>query len=1061
MPSVSKRRASGQAYWRSLDELSRKTHFGDALGDEFLGGVMESMNALERRHFLKIMGASLAFAGLAGCRRWPEEKIVPYSRRPAGRTPGTPVQYATGMELGGLGLGLLVTSVDGRPIKVEGNPEHPSSLGASGPFAQAAILDLYDPDRARQGRHGRTEASWDDFDTWLGANLETISADGGAGLRVLCEATSSPSMLAMRERLQRTFPSMVWHEYESVSDDNERIGTRMAFGRPLLANMDLSQSRVIVSLGADFLDRPITSLGCIRGFADSRRLDGAHPEMSRLYAFEGMLSLTGANADHRVTVRPSDITTLAARLAMGVLPEPPVSVRTLAARSIDSSLSEEDLGRILAMVISDLQTHRGRGVIAAGLTQPPEVHLLAHLMNAAIGAVGNTVTYVPVPDHKGHVHSLTSLVGAMGEGNVETLVIIGGNPVYDAPTDLHFADTLRNVGRTIRLSEYDDETAAQCSWFLPRAHLLEAWGDVRANDGTITVCQPLIQPLFDGRSAIELLAALSKDEPRSGEQIVQRTFADTTEERFSEASWHQALHDGVVPQSASTVKRPSVDLADAERHLGRFVDARGSAAASDTELLFVADSKLYDGRFANNGWQQELPDPLTKLTWDNALLLGIGRAKELGVDTGDVVSVQVDGRSLELPVLLMPGQHDKCAVVALGYGRRFKGRVCAGAGTDGGALRTTGSFFTARGVQITRTGKSYPLAVTQDHHAIDVRGVAGKGQQDRLGAIFREASLDEFREHPDFAAHRTHVLHQLSPYSEDNLKGAEHRWAMSIDLGACVGCNGCVAACHAENNIPIVGKDQVLRGREMHWIRVDRYFSFARDDNGYDPTQLQSVALQPMPCQMCENAPCETVCPVGATMHDADGLNVMVYNRCVGTRYCSNNCPYKVRRFNFYDYWKRKPHREQPGKLLQVEREYYERPQAGADELRQMQFNPEVSVRMRGVMEKCTFCTQRIEAAKIKTKNQWVQDGGNEQGTPPTIADGTIRTACEEACPARAITFGDLNDPNSRVAQLHEDQRSYSVLEELNPKTRVKYLAKVRNPIESGGHDHPIRHGDT
>ena len=1055
MPPVSEQQSSGRAYWRSLVELSHEAQGRDLPGDEFLTGALESLTSVERRQFLKIMGASLALAGLSSCRRWPEEKIVPYSRRPAGRTPGVPVRYATGMELGGLGLGLLVTSVDGRPIKVDGNPQHPASRGASGPLVQAAILDLYDPDRARHGRQGRTEATPDAFGAWLGVNFEQIRADQGAALRVLCEATSSPSILAMRQRMQRAFPAMVWHEYESVSDDNERFGTRMAFGSTYRARLDLSRARVIVSLEADFLDRPVSSIECIRGLAASRKLDGADSQMSRLYAFEGMLSLTGANADHRVSVRPTDVASIAARLALGVLPKAPSSVQTLAARSIDSELNEDDLEQILANVISDLQTHRGRSVVTAGLGQPPEVHLLAHLINDAIGAVGNTVSYNPVTEHEGHVNSLASLVNAIDAGRVATLVIIGGNPVYDAPADLHFADALRKVGRTIRLSEYDDETATLCTWFLPRAHFLEAWGDVRAIDGTMTVCQPLIEPLFSGQSAIELLAALCQDDLRSGEQIVQRTFAEMTGGTFSQMSWRQTLHDGVLAQNVSIPEPPVVDLLTVEQHIARFVGTQGESSPNDTQLLFVADSKVYDGRFANNGWQQELPDPLTSLTWDNSLLLGIRRARELGVETGDVVSVRAGDAQLELPALVMPGQHDACAVVALGYGRRFPGRVCTGAGFDGGALRRTESFFWAHGVQITKTGRTYPLATTQDHHAIDVTSVAGKSRQDRLGSIFREANLDEYREHPDFAGHRHHVLHQLSPFSEKNLEGAERRWAISIDLNACVGCNACVAACHAENNIPIVGKDQVLRGREMHWIRMDRYYRFGQTEGRYDATKLQSVAMQPMLCQMCENAPCETVCPVGATMHDIDGLNVMVYNRCVGTRYCSNNCPYKVRRFNFYDYWKRKPHRQQPGALLQVEREYYQRPQAGADDLRAMQFNPEVSVRMRGVMEKCSFCTQRIAAAKIRAKNQWVEAGGNEQGTPPTIPDGTIKTACEEACPAGAITFGDLNDPASRVGQLHKDQRSYTILDELNTKPRVKYLAKVRNSIAPEGQDRP------
>ncbi|UCD74323.1 MAG: TAT-variant-translocated molybdopterin oxidoreductase [Phycisphaerales bacterium] len=1065
MSSLMSRSQTGSAYWRSLDELADTPQFREFLHREFPAGASELLDGSGegRRNFLKVMGASflLAGLGLTGCRRWPQEKIVPYAKRPEGRTPGVTVRYATCMELGGIATGLLATSYDGRPIKVDGNPQHPGSRGAAGPLAQAGILDLYDPDRSATVRRSGEAVDWAAFETWAEAHFGELRSAGGGGLAVLCEATASPSPLRLKRRAAELFPQMRWHEYEPVSDDNELAGSVMAFGRPYRTHYSFNRARIIVSLDADFLGTHPAAVTYTRDFAATRRADDADRSMSRLYAFESALTLTGANADHRVALRRGDVAVIAARLAERILAETPQEVQTLAGKAIRTSLSDAELQALLDQLMHDLEGHRGEAAIVAGPAQPPEVHLLAHLMNAALGAVGRTVTYTAQDEREPHVESLRSLVDDMNGGRVSTLLIIGGNPVYDAPGDLDFTAALAKVEQTIRLGLYEDETSAACAWHLPRAHYLEVWGDGRGHDGTISIAQPLIEPLMGGRSAIEVLSLVCGEDVRRGEDIVRATFDGITGLAASESEWRNTLHAGVLAGSASPRQQPSIDFVSG--HLQALADRHSAASNGSLEIAFNPCNSVYDGRFANNGWLQEMPDPLTRLTWDNALLMGVGKAKDLGLNDGDVVRVTAGGASIEAPIMVVPGQFDESITIALGYGRRFEGRICTGAGVDANPLRRSDAMWHAGGVTVEKTGRTVPMATTQDHHAIDVEGTGGADIQKRLPMLFREASLDHYREHPEFAKHGAHVVHRLSMWEENNLAGADHRWAMAIDLSACTGCNGCVMACQAENNIPIVGKDQVTRGREMQWIRVDRYYNFGKTEGEYDAGKLEGVALQPVTCHHCENAPCEQVCPVAATVHDKDGLNVMVYNRCVGTRYCSNNCPYKVRRFNYFDFHRRDPHRDPPGELLQVQPDYYTRGQAKADELHQMQFNPEVTVRMRGVMEKCTFCTQRIADARIKAKNEWVQADPATRGEAPHIPDGTIQTACQETCPARAIVFGDLNDPESEVSKLHRHLRAYGMLEEFNVKPRLHYLAKLRNPAP-GLVPHDVDaagHGDT
>jgi molybdopterin-containing oxidoreductase family iron-sulfur binding subunit len=1064
MPSVDARATGGKAWWRSLEELADTPEFREALQREFPAGAVEMLDSSARRRFLKIMGASLALAGigLPGCRRWPREKIAPFAHRPAGRVPGAPEHFATSMELGGVAAGLLVTTFDGRPVKIEGNPQHPVSRGATDALAQASVLDLYDPDRSRQVMYidkesgQRQRSTRQDLEAWAAEHFAGLENARGGGLSILSEASASPSVQDMKTRLLSRFPRARWHEYEPVNNDNDLAGSKAAFGAPHRAHYRFDRARVIVSLDCDFLLGHPAAVSHTRRFAEGRRPDGPAGTMSRLYVVESGYGLTGANADHRFAVRCRDVAAVAGRLAAALVGEATPSSPN--ARQHFNEATPEALGfgqRALDQIIGDLRRHRGECLVVAGPRQPAAVHVLSHLINEHLGNVGRTVHYTELPDAEPHAASIRSLVEDLAAKRVRTLVILGGNPAYDAPADLDFGAQLDKVRTSVHLSLYDNETSRRCTWHVPRAHYLEAWGDARAWDGTIGIVQPLILPLFGGMSPIELLAVMAGDEQTAGYDIVRRTFGGTTGVSDLERLWRRTLHDGFLAGSAHSAATPSVSGAAADAAVEELWGSWAPEAGDAFELVFAPDSRVHDGRFANNGWLQELPDPLTKMTWDNAVLVGPEAARALGVDTGDMVRISHEGREVAAAVCVMPGQHPGSVTLSLGYGRRDGGGVAQGAGFDFYRLRSSQAMGFAGGALIEKAAGSYELALAQDHHPIDTTGAEGAAR--RLPSLLREATLEEYRRDPTFAKHRAHVVHRLSLWHEANLEGAEYAWGMSIDLTACTGCSACVVACQAENNIPIVGKDEVKRGREMHWIRVDRYFKG-------DARAPEAVGMQPVPCMQCENAPCEQVCPVAATEHDRDGLNVMVYNRCIGTRYCSNNCPYKVRRFNYFDYQKRDPARERG--LLDVDPDYYLRPQSDVNLLRQMQFNPEVTVRSRGVMEKCTYCLQRIADAKIKAKNEWVSMPEARKLSEPrvTVPDGSFTTACAQACPAGAIVFGDLNDPASRVAALRDNDRSYGMLEEINTKPRTTYLAGVRNPAPAlGGPSTPpheeSRHG--
>jgi len=1024
MPPVERTKGSSP-YWRSLDELADTPEFRRSVEREFLELLPEGLSAATRRRFLKLMGASLAL-GAAGCGNidpsWPryrKAKILPAAYRPPGHDPGRPFHFATSLEIGGVAKPVLAKSYDGRPIKIEGNPEHPASLGAADALAQASVLELYDPDRSigpcRHDGDRETESSWEVFLEEISPRLAQLADRQGEGLAILTEASSSPTLLDRRARFAERFPAARWYEWEPLTRDAGREGARLVFAQPVRTHYRLEAADVIVALDDDFLMTHPNAVAHARAFAARRNADG---EMSRLHVVESAYSVTGSQADHRHPLPsgriPQAAWALAAELVLRKGVALPSELGYLRAKLEQAHGSTEHLS-FVAELAEDLAAHRGHGLVTCGPTQPPGVHALVHVLNAALGNTGTTVTYTPEPDadRPSHVDALRDLVDALGRNRVDTVLILGGNPVHDAPADLDFATALARAKESVHLSLHRNETSAACTWHLPRAHYLEAFSDGRSWDGTVTLAQPLIRPFYGGRTPAELLALLADGTaPADAQELVRAAF----DQRFpgGEDAWNRALRDGFVAGSAWSEIRPGFGRATWDP---RASDFEWAEPGESVEVAFRQDLSVHDGRFANNAWLQELPDPLTKLTWDNAALVNPITARERGIGQGDVVRLARDGRTLELPVLLMPGQVRGSVTVVLGYGRRQGGGVAVpdsdghGGGFDVYPLRVSGALWTLPGVEMTRTGKRYPLSTTQNHHAI-FNEQQGKGEAHRLPEIYREATLGEYREHPEFAKHLVHHPPLRSLWEEHSYETG-HRWGMTIDLSACIGCGACTVACQAENNIPVVGKSEVSRGREMHWIRVDRYFRGDLDE--------PRMVHQPVPCQQCENAPCEQVCPVAATVHSREGLNDMVYNRCVGTRYCSNNCPYKVRRFNWFNNTDQK----------------YNRPP-----LFRMQRNPDVTVRSRGVMEKCTYCVQRIKAVTIPAKNE-----------RRPVRDGEIVPACAQTCPTQAIVFGDLNDPASRVRASQEHARSYALLEELNVKPRTRYLARVTNPSgEAAGH---------
>ena len=868
-------------YWRSLEELAQTPEFKEAVRREFPNDEWDRLPPATRRQFLKVMGASIAMAGLTGC-RWPKEEIVPFASRPEGRVPGVPERYATAMEIGGSAIGLLTTSVDGRPTKNEGNPLHPDSLGALPATAQADILQLYDPDRSqrllyRQGGQDFVKA-WPDFESWTAENI----AGTGSGLAVLVEPTSSPSMARLGRRFREVFPNAAWFEYQPISRDAEREGTAIAYGRPLRAHPSIEEARVIACFDADpFFDHP-AAISLARQFTEARQ--PSKEGICRLWVAEPGFTITGGRADHRQAVPASAIPKLLAMLARELVATHQLALSEEAINleaAFGSAAADGD--EFVTELAADLMNHRGSGLILVGPGQAKEVHALAAVLNDALGADGKTLSYTeaPDPDRAPHMQAIADLAAMMNSGAVETLLILGGNPVYDAPAALGFGDLLAEVPNTVHLSLYDDETSKRCGWHLPRAHSLEAWGDGRAWDGTVTLQQPLIEPLYGGRSPIEVVAMLVGESSSNGYDTVRATMATALEGDDFETLWKIALRDGVIDETAWQPAAVSLDgsgLASAGAGLGALVNS-AAPSVDRPELVLRADRKIYDGRWANNAWQQELPDAVTKTTWDNVLEVAPPTARDLGLGDGDLVEISAAGVTVELPVCIVPGQAKATFTATLGYGRTAAGSVGNGVGVDVYRLRSASSPWLVPEVGIRKTGRGFPLATTQDHFAIDAIGFGARNS--RISTLIREAGIDQYLADPDVFQHMDHHPPLVSLWKDKQYEGEQ--WGMAIDLNACNGCNACVVACQAENNVPVVGRAQVINQREMHWLRVDRYF---KTKPGVGPLDVDDAEMvfQPMTCVQCENAPCEQVCPVAATQHTEDGLNAMVYNRCIGTR---------------------------------------------------------------------------------------------------------------------------------------------------------------------------------
>lgn len=1049
-------RASGKQYWRSLEELADTEEFQELLHREFPQNASEFDDPVGRRKFLKLMGASFALAGLTACTRQPTEYIAPYVRQPEELVPGKPVYFATAMALDGFATGLIVESHEGRPTKIEGNKDHPASLGATDVFSQASVLGLYDPDRSQTLTFLGDIVTWSAF---LGAVKPAMDAQRAVaaqspakgGLRILTGTVTSPTLAYQIKTLLAVLPNGKWHQYDPAGRDNAREGSKLAFGQYANTIYHFDKADVVLSLDSDFLSCGPASLRYARDFTAKRRLtDGKH-EMNRLYVVESTVTNSGAVADQRLAIRPGGVASFAHMIShffsLGA------DIDDFSFQSTER-LQPDEQQKWVDAIGKDLGSHRGTSIVIAGDSQPPAVHAYAHKINEALGNVGATVFYTdPVEANPvdGNA-SLRELVADMNSGQVDVLLILGGNPVYNAPADAEFGAAMLKVPLRIHLSLYKDETSELCQWHIPEAHYLESWGDTRTYDGTASIIQPLIAPLYSGKSAHEVLAAFLNEPERPGYEIVRdywsRRFAaggqepqvkvattpsaptnqgaaipaqpapsTPTSQNTSgfEQFWRKSLHDGFV---ASTALQPKT-VALKSDWTSQLPNPQPPTPNPQLEIVFRADPTIHDGRFANNGWLQELPKPLSKLTWDNAAIvspataasLGLGKkigdiaTNRMGSIGGEIIADEVElryrDRKVIAPVFIQPAHPDNVVTVHLGYGRTIAGKVGTGAGFNAYSIRTSDAPWFGSGLEISKTGGTYSLATTQSHHLLDAEEV---GERD----ILRSGTLEEYLKHPSLAPENDESQPRESLYPGFQYDG--YAWGMAIDLNSCIGCNACVVACVAENNIPVVGKEQVARSREMHWLRVDAYYKGGETN--------PKTYFQPVPCQQCENAPCELVCPVAATAHSAEGLNDMTYNRCVGTRYCSNNCPYKVRRFNFLLY-----------------QDFY------TASLKMMR-NPDVSVRSRGVMEKCTYCVQRIQKAKIESEKEDRQ-----------VRDGEIVTACEQACPTQAIVFGNINDSASRVAKLKGEARNYSLLGSLNTKPRTTYLGVARNPnpeLENG-----------
>ena len=990
-------------YWRSIGELEQSPEFKEFVNREFPKDASVLGDDVSRRTFIKIMGASFAFAGLTGCAgfRRPKQVIRAYARTPENLVPGRPNYYATSMALGTDVVGLLIESHEGRPTKVEGNPSHPGSLGAASAINQASVLDLYDPDRLKRVHCNIPSGDVDGYGDWLSARIEEAKATHGAKLAILVDTNVSPTMNRVLAELKLMYKDVSVFQYSALNDDNAVTGIKSVSGKALRAKIHFDRVDRLVAFGADFLGTEPGNVVSAKEFA-TRRDPDSDRGLNRLYMFESHFTVTGGKADHRFRIQPGQMDAALAQIAVAVFSR--VGNVSTDFRSQVADWSKK-LGNVvpakeLAAIVDDLVQPKWVSAIVVGSQCSPFAHAVAVAVNAAIGATEHGVSYYPVHfvdasyAQRGSVESIRELTHAIKNGDVDTLFILGGNPVFTAPSDIAFGDALKKLKHSLHLTLFPNETSHFSQWVVPKAHFLEAWGDAQSIDGTVSVVQPLITPLYNGTSDIEWVSQLTSSVAGNGYDEVRKTLKTA---KGSEKSWRRWLHEGVVSEAVVSAAAPDVQSLTVKP-----INEKG------LQLELVPDFKVYDGRFTNNGWLQELPHPVTKLTWDNAALIGVDTAQKMGLVTGDLVNLKSKSNEIEVAVFVQPGTADDTVVLSMGYGRRVDGRIGQGTGFNGYPLRSSVAMATVGGITIEKTGKKYTLATTQEHGSMEDR------------KLVRAADLMEYEKNPEFAKEEHEGPPMKSSWPE-RAYDTGNQWGMSIDLSKCTGCNACLIACQSENNIPIVGKSQVANGREMHWIRLDRYY----EGNTNDPQMVQ----QPMTCLQCENAPCEQVCPVAATVHSEEGLNDMAYNRCIGTKYCSNNCPVKVRRFNFFDFHQRNPQSTEKNRIHFFD--YFREP----DKTVQMQFNPDVTLRMRGVMEKCTYCVQRIQQVKIRTKNEG-----------RAIVDGEIKSACMQSCPSDAIVFGNILDPESKVAKLKKNPRDYHILSELYLKARTTYLASVRNP---------------
>jgi molybdopterin-containing oxidoreductase family iron-sulfur binding subunit len=1023
--------------WRTLDELAGTKSFETMVHREFPHLASEWKDEPSRRHFLKLMSASLALAGLSACTlRKPEEKIVPYVSQPEDVIPGRPLFFASTMPFAGYGKGVVVESHEGRPTKIEGNKDHPASPnGASDLWMQASVLELYDPDRSQNVMHGRSVSTWGNFIGAFQDEFAKLSASKGAGLRFLSGTVTSPTIARQAKALLTKYPNAKWHVFEPVGRKNEKAGTIQAFGQDYQTVYHFDKANVILSLESNFLTELPGSIAYAQDFVSGRRIreTGKDLEMNRLYVAEASVTVTGAQADHRLAIKSSDIEALATDL-LAVL---------------SGGTASGKYAKWAGVVAADLKKNAGKSLVVVGESQPPLVHVIGHQINAMLKNVGTTLTYTDPVEMPGD--SLEELVADMNAGGVDTLFVIGTNPSYTAPRSFGLDRGVKEKTQADRVDAFkknplskvrlivnhslfngdNEETSSLCHWHIPASHYLESWGDIRSFDGTASVIQPLIYPLYTTKSEIELLAFLLGDYTSTAYDIVTETWTKVAA-KLSEDDWACAREKGVVANTAFAAKTPAL------KPQPTLAPATSQPADKETmEIVFRPDPSIFDGRYANNGWLQELPKPITLLTWENVALISFNTAKRLGISQNDagrgaevpMVSLKVDGNTTEIPSLIMPGHADDSVTVYLGYGRTrvgFVGRekeYDTEKGVDVYALRTGDEWF-ASGLTVDVLSKTANVATAQSHHLIDKpesRNTELDQEWLEGRELIRSYKLEELNKGTDEEEKGTNgegrkyaslSLPLFKPKPVEDAGGVVlppwdyqyNKWGMVIDNQACIGCNACVIACQSENNIAIVGKEQVLKGREMHWIRIDTYFIG-------DAEGTPEVFHQPIPCMQCENAPCELVCPVEATTTSAEGINEQTYNRCVGTRYCSNNCPYKVRRFNFMEYT------DYSTASIQLQR------------------NPNVTVRARGIMEKCNFCVQRINNSRIEAKKQ-----------DRPINPGDVKTACEQSCPTQAISFGNLNDPRWEMTKLQSEPLRYTLLDDLNALPRVSYLGKVRNP---------------